>query len=207
MCTCKYKHQNENGSTGKNIKLCRTEVFWKSQSLLHVLLACWVYLFWVFSHSQVWNKSEDHCGLWFQPAWVCHSVHSVDSNSDCPDGSDELCDDSCIPNSFTGKYTMKVGLLVSPFPTQGLSIISYNKFWFFEHAKQEWFFFSFVMKIKASAFLYSGGVMANVTALKAQMKQNVPVGTLVWQRWKHCSTTLHAFQFLGNVLQLMMCYP
>ncbi len=35
----------------------------------------------------------------------------ADDGLDCPDGSDELCDDSCAPDSFTGKYTMKVGAM------------------------------------------------------------------------------------------------
>ena len=33
-----------------------------------------------------------------------------DSNvkMDCPDGSDEMCNDPCVPDNFAGSYTMKV---------------------------------------------------------------------------------------------------
>ncbi len=34
-----------------------------------------------------------------------------DGIPDCPDGSDKLCGDSCVPESYKGKYTMKVNVL------------------------------------------------------------------------------------------------
>ncbi len=40
---------------------------------------------------------------------LCQESRVCNGNVDCPDKSDEeLCDDPCAPDSFTGKYTMKV---------------------------------------------------------------------------------------------------
>ncbi len=36
-----------------------------------------------------------------------------DGSFDCPDGSDELCNDRCTPESYEGKYTMKVSFFLT----------------------------------------------------------------------------------------------
>ena len=33
---------------------------------------------------------------------------TYDEEPNCPDGSDELCGDHCVPDDFTGRFTFKV---------------------------------------------------------------------------------------------------
>ncbi len=40
--------------------------------------------------------------MYLQKTSVCNGYEN------CPDGSDELCDDPCAPEGFAGKYIMKV---------------------------------------------------------------------------------------------------
>ena len=38
-----------------------------------------------------------------------HAIHDTyDEELNCPDGSDELCGDPCVPDGFTGRFTIKV---------------------------------------------------------------------------------------------------
>lgn len=44
---------------------------------------------------------------------------------DCPDGSDEMCDDPCVPDTFKGRSTMKVRKLFSKNSNELTSFFSF----------------------------------------------------------------------------------
>ncbi len=86
----------------------------------------------------------------------------------CPDGSGELCNDECAPDSFTGRFTMKVRLPLPHFQKPFLgSMESQPNFAWFAHRD--------VWRTTPSVSQYFGTVMAKLTAPEALMSWSAPV--------------------------------
>lgn len=97
------------------------------------------------------------------------------SADECPDGSHELCSAYCVPDEFTGRFTMTVWFSncvfnVETYCIQNKTILMPIIYDFFRDVKKLW----------RSAFLCFGHVMGNLIVPKAVMKKIAAVVIITW---------------------------
>ncbi len=116
----------------------------------------------------------------------------------CSDGSDEMCDSSCVPQSFTGRFTLIVCSL--------LPVICYSCFLhkfkclysISQHLHRN------VKKIPDYVSQLSGFVMDNWIALKAQMKIIVLVMSLPWSNVSQNGIPQFVYQMVGLGMDILI---